>query len=434
MIIKKYIYVCMVIASLSLFCTSCRKDVDMIEKENIVYNDARLYQRLDSLSEVYSSPPNSPSSVVRKKQTADTEFTKEQQNRISQADMAGYAIGYGMGVGTGCLIATVSPPAGVAIGLTSAFALAEIFAVKWSSVEADKIREETKTKIVIEDLYKLDPYHPINDFSSITPWFDSTIPGASAGFLHNYFISVLYNEHPEDFFELSADQLTDGVVDLLLQGSYDDYKIEEVRAFAYNYLEQYLANWSSESSIVASDEVILHYFQLLKDIPEENNIAFTGEYMRIVSQEISNEDRVTLINGCLSTYVYSLHLWNLNVPYLYQTDYLCQKKRNGEFITMACTDPYETVPLWLAANDFSMILTPVIREERIVALFVFDKWNPYFADSIINNRYVQMDGNIAYLNAIDNPAIIFEKEGNRYVCPEGLYEFQEFEEGYVVLF
>lgn len=435
MTIPKYI-LCITVASLSLLCTSCRENTGAMNKETIVHDEMQLYYRLDSLSKVYSSLQNGLCCAARKKQTADGEFTKEQQNKIAKADMEGYAIGYGIGIGTGTLIATVNAPAGFAIGITSAFALAEVFSARWSSVAADEIREATKAEITMEDLYKLDPYHPINDFSTTIPWFDPSIPGASAGFLHNYSLSLLYKQHSEDFFELSAAQLSGDILDLLLQESYDDHETYEIRTFAYNHLEQDLANWNSENSIISSEEVIQHYFQLLEEIPEENYIAFTGEYMQIVYQEIGDEDRVILINGCLSTYVYSLHFWNLNVPYLYRTTYLCQNRQNRKFETVMCTNPREVVLSWVTTGKFSIIAIPAIREERIVALFVFDELNPYFANNIINNRYVQIEENGAYLNTIDNPAIIFEEERSKkqYACPKGRYEFQKFKEGYVVFF
>ena len=395
----------------------------------VVQNDtSELFCRLDSLTQHYVKSRNDSRPLRR--QSDDKEFTKEEKTKIAKADMEGFAIGAGLIGSAGALVgAAAGGPIGAAIGGVSAGTVAgAAYAAVWSKNAANEILADRAEALAVDDIYKIDPFKPLIEDTIPGGWLDFDIKGANAGFLHNYALSRTYGTYSEDFFELGVSETADNVL-TTLEGELPDSIIEDARVLIYENIANDFNNLYGNTSEAESDEIIQYYFNSLEEVADGNRFAFTEEFMRLVSEYCHDEERIFFVNGCISVYNYSCHLWNLNVPDPIQNRYLCYDKIAHSFVTLCSSSP-DFIDYITAKETYSLIFVPKIRNNRIIALFAFDSQNVL---NTVHNAYVNGQDPI-YFQTHGNPIVTFHDEDRTYDCPEGLYEFQRFREGYVVLF
>ena len=447
---------------LFLFFASC-KNSDPITPQSKTelsgFEDTEFYLRLSNLSTRYVKlePKQSPCRIQVNEFYEPGEFGESRDEKVNKADAEGFAIGGGIGgvlggaVGTlvgaavGLFTGPQSVPTGALIGgaagtLTAGVIAGTIYAVIWSKEKAKSIEEEQQEgsnggTMIAYNPNDLNSNNPINNFSQGPILFNDSIAYANIGFVHNYIISSSYNEFSTSLFDISES----GILDYIFQNIIFPYEGMESEFFMlhdyiYDNIENDYANYvDMERPDIESnyDEVVSFYFENIPSIPESRWRAYTEDYMRIVDEELSlcDSNRVMLINGCLSTFIYSKYLWNFNAANI----------SSGRYIFFY---PEQELWLWVEDSDIYSQYISFLTNEIPCLIFV-----PQFEDGVLKSMTLYDE--LSLLDYANETSQLYLDEGNLYLSlledvsvasspfplfvPGGTFEFRRFNKGYFIV-
>lgn len=392
--------------------------------------ETELYQHLLALKQKYVTKNQQAERVIRYAQASDDELTDTEKLRVAKADSEGFAVGFAVGAVTGGAVGTlVTPGVGTAIGtLSGGAAIGAAYAAIWSANEANTIRDERKEIMVLDDLYRLNTDNPINDLSNSSIIFDDSICGANIGFIHNAIILSLYFQDQDVFFSLSNEEIAYYVFEDYFRpyAGYEDEYYDMYMQVCNGIENDYHLN--DDNVFVYPDDIIEFYFEELQSIPSGSWTSYTEDFMRIVDQELEDDnERIFLVNGTISTFIYSSFLWNLNIPSPYSGKYLMLDVTNGDWSGLLTCNIEEQFQSMLT-DPRELIYVPVISNRNIIALFVFDEISTL--DVLPTNEYIILDGESMLLNVPQE--ISMNLGGQDIFIPTGQYEFQRFNDGYFI--
>lgn len=425
---KKF-YISVICAT--LFCACNTKD--NVQVYNNVNDEPQINQLLYNLGQKYEVSTNkkgyyrAPEKESEKK--SEYELTKEDKIRIAKADAEGLAVGAGVGGATGATIGSLCPGVGTAVGgLAGGSVFGVAYATLFSVNEKNEILAEHENDDVAYP-YSINTDTPINDFTDPSPLFDTNIRFANTGLVHNVIISQLYNQDPEHFLELTNSELIEFICNDFfypIEGSEDDYSslCDELR----NIDDDFISSHKDNISTNGYDEFLQYYLEAIRDIPEKDWIAYSEDFMRIMSDYLEDEIRLITINGYISTFIYSKCLWNLNMPSEYSGNYLMLNVMNESW---EYTQTYNIDNIYntLAATGTPVtILVPFIQGNQLKSLFLFN--NLSMINFIPENPVISYDSNTIEMHLTESVEI--EIEDKLFSIPSGEYTFSRFNEGYFV--
>ena len=431
--------VCMAFLPLLLACNNNEPQMNKIKAH--VRNDDELYDRLNELSETYAY--NNPNPLL----VSDTinpnnlpiSFYNKRNGLIAHEDARGYFIGNGIGgligFGIGALIGIYTGP-GVFICAERGYTYGGIiggvcYGAYKSIMYAQMLRENPNsgTQIFWSDKYLLNINEPIYDYSQSTTFFDDDIKYANIGYLHNYAITTINNTH-SSLFDVSPTDIVNHVFENVFEASEgNELAYQQLYDVIYENIESDYENYNSSSTAMEDDECIGIYFDNLYRISETAWYSYTRDFMKIVDEELryNDEDRLMLINGCLSTFYYSKCLWKLNAPNPYSGKYILFNTQNGTWQYVETNDVWQLYNTILASGDSLVLFVPYISNGELTSLFLYDI---FFSQNDIDGSQ--------YLNQIDNilnltiPSTLNLSIGSiETAIQEGTYSFQRIEDGYV---
>lgn len=426
--IKNVIFVFVTFVNVCFF-GACSQDVSVQDSQT----ETNISERLDSLDAVYGISRWIPSKHYASNED-NTELKQDNSLQIVSKDVDGFLDGASVGIAAGALVAIVSRTAGVAIGLSSGAILGITDAVIQSLAEAERLGGTNDgsggngndgdgnngedggnnggegVQKDVSNIYMLDFRDPIFGISFL---IDENIECANYGYYHNFIISNLYQNNGKEVFGWDMETITDSVIEQVTQL----FRIQDqgnVSSLLQNYRSFFLEEKSS--SKIFENEYIARYIENISVIPNQS-IEYTIEYMKIVQQECSEEEQL-IVNGAISTYLYSSNLWKSYFPSVNDGVYICYN--NHPFI-LSGVDSSETLNLLLCANDLSFVGVPVAINGHVEAICVFDELlglnESSWGDCLHN------DGENWYIT-IDEDISLISGDYNLYMR-HGTYVFQE---------
>lgn len=432
----KKIILILCMASLICACNSNEPNEQNLTREQI---EQRMFERLSALKQKYQHqtfPDNNSEKHLLKTSNENSEFSSDEKCRIAKADAWGAIEGAAMGASIGGAVGTVVPSIGNGAGaIGGGVSLAAVYAVRRSKEEADAIREEhNNNAMAFDDIYKLNTLHPINDFTFANHLFNDGIRFANIGFMHNYIISSIYNEVHEDFFDMSDEDLAANI--------FEDYftPLSAHEQEYYNLFNHVTMDFNlglaNAFTLSNSDTIIQFYFEELADIPENSWCEYTEDFMQIVDQNLGelDEDRVLLINGCLSTFFYSKCLWNLNVPDNYSGKYVVFNITTGTWQYIECSQPALDQLLISNYGNILVFIPHLNSEGDVTNLFLMDYNNSSQLTGLNNNPYIVGANETTSLIITPNNQFFYESIDSNspmhILISAGVYALQRFNEGY----
>lgn len=401
--------------------------------------ESQMFVRLASLKYRYSgpTPDGNKNKMQQEKRTDDesSDLTSEEKLRVAKADMEGFAVGAALGGAAGGAIGSICPGIGsVAGGLAGGAAVGAAYAAVWSKEEANAIRSERDEVVSLQDLYAIDNEHPINDYSDSYPWYNLSIKWANIGLLHNYVLSSIYNQDTAVFFNMTKAETIDEIFSTFFypfeDGENDYYDLYNL---AINNIYVEYDRRHSTNSTNEIDEVITFYFAEIVEIPEDSLFAYTEEFMAIVDQELEmiDSDRLLLINGCLSTFIYSRGLWNLNVPNRNCGKYIFFDVENDDWYYVETPEMQTLYSTQISRGDSILVFVPRIRNNILNTLFLFDYGHASQLSYVQGNNHI-INVNGSYVMVLDEDYDIEIPCTPNVYIPSGEYVLQEFEDGYFI--
>ena len=438
---KKMLF-CMAFMPLFIACYNNEPQPQMNRINAHVPNNDALYDRLNELSETYAYNNPNPLFVLDTIDPNDPpiSFYNKRKWMIAQQDMDGFAKGFetfgSIGGAIGAIASIWAPLGIIACGgigtLAGGIPGGIAYAVVWSKNIAQQLRENPNsgTQIFWSDRYSLNIYEPIYDYSQSIRLFDDDIKYANIGYLHNYAITTINNTH-SSLFDVSPTDIVNHVFENVFEASVgNEVAYQQLYDYSYAHIESDYENFNSSSTAMDYDECIGIYFDNLYRISETAWYSYTNDFMEIVDEELrySDEDRLMLINGCLSTFYYSKCLWKLNAPNPYSGKYILFNTQNGTWQYVETNDVWQLYNTILASGDSLVLFVPYISNGELTSLFLYDI---FFSQNDIDGSQ--------YLNQIDNilnltiPSTLNLSIGSiETAIQEGTYSFQRIEDGFVV--
>ena len=357
-------------------------------------------------------------------ETDAQELKKEEKLEVAKEDMEGFAIGGGIGIALGGIIGSVGGVPLAAIGAGAGALIGGIpYAVVWSIVAAKEKKENPNENISsLDDIIKIRHDFSMIDYRCKEPLFSENIIGANVGFLHNYILSSLYHRNKDTFWDWSNEQIIDSTF-VVLAEYYNSIQISDLSHLISNDL------YYSNEYIPLHNYVEL-YFEYLNDVSESNWINFSEDFMNVINTQLSDENEIMLINGSISTFIYSYHLWNFNLPDIYVSDYICYRN-NGNFCHIRFNDSFRyNLECHIYSNNCKLHFIPVIKDSVISSLYIFDEISPiYYSLSYL--PYIYKIDSTYYLTN-DNYNIFVFDNNNQFYFPIGIYELKRFGGGYII--
>ena len=429
-----------IIAIAFLYACKNEQPIETLSNEQ---RETRLILRVSSLKSKYTENSDQIGKVVNRIRKSEGEgennnsrTSREEKIRIAKEDMEGFAIGGGVWGAFGGAVGTIiNPGIGSAVGLLAGGAAGGIaYAVVWSINAANRPEEGGNGNnggCEIWRLYSVDTNNPINNFSSEL-LFDNTIRYANTGWLHNYVLATLYDEDPDIFFNLSTEQIVDGMFSSALS---PEIGCENDFWGLYNYIhgriEYDYESAYADFDICGSDTIFQLYLDGLESIQETQWLSYTEDFMQIVDAELGDYDdqRTLLINGSLSTFMYSRMLWNLNIPKVADGVYIIYDPQYENWELITCNDIYELYNLFLSGGEYKMIFVPKISNGILKSLFIFNDLSMF--DYIADIPQINME-NEELVIAVSSNISFSLPDGTSIMVPEGTYNGQRFDEGYFI--
>ena len=433
---KKIIFSILLCAACLVACQDSNGDVSNIKKNGDT--QSRIEYRLDSLDAAYTSKGASikkhkPAENTPEEKKDTEELKKKQDNaEIAEKDKDGFNDGAAVGGMFGAAIGSVATVIGTGWGTIIGGALGGIGgAVVSSIIEAAK-KEDNQKNISAEeiglyiklekDIYAVDLRSPISIYKpDFNLFFDEQIIGANVGLYHNCIISSLYENNGKDMFDWSPEAIRDSTIKYVM-----DLVDAEDPQSVYNLLVESTQALGEVEDASTMNPYIDRYMSYSRELMQNEVKAYTEEFMEIVQQELSDEQEVLQINGTISTYYYSCCLWEPYMPTMYEGLYVCHDDHNT-FVLETYGENYRYA--MVTDESITFIGVPVIRNDKIESLFVFDDMRVLSTTSW-NNYVYQQDSNQWIFEPTDD--ITFSIHGTEYVIRQGTYQFDRFDGGYVV--
>lgn len=421
---------------ISLFLAVLLCACSLSEKPDVtqftLYSNSSLYQMIDSLERAYSIQVEQCGLIGKSLTARENEFTEQEQLRIAQADMEGFAEGAALGALLGGMYGSTVPAIGTAAGgVSGAVALGVAYAAVWSANAANAIRDERQEELSVENLYLIDSDNPIKNQSNMTFWFDNSIRGANAGFYHNYCLSQIYNQMGYDFWEQSLENIVDNVFDVFNQTPQVDIDFfNEVHMCAR---ENIITMYDEDTiyNIYDAEELVHVYIRDFIVLPDNHRVQFTNDFMSIVNDILPDTTQIYTINGAISTFIYSWYLWNLNLPDKFQNQYICLNLSNN-FECVSLTTPADFWQYNVMNPQYGFVAIPIVQGEDLIALVIYDEM---FNLNLIDNSRIRYVEEVCYLYIFSNEElyVIDSQTNTRYTFPAGEYEMKKFRDGYLVV-
>ena len=446
---------------LFLFFASC-KNSDPItpqpKTELSGFEDTEFYLRLSNLSTRYVKlePKQSPCRIQVNEFYEPGEFGESRDEKVSKADAEGFAIGGGIGgvlggaVGTlvGAAVGSLTGPEAVPIGaviggaagaLTAGVIAGTIYAVIWSKEKAKSIQEEQQNgsnggTMVSYNPNDLDCNNPINNLLQDFLLFNDSIAYSNIGFIHNYVISSSYDAYGSLLFDVSIQSIVDYTFDNIIapaEGMESQFFM--LRDLVYDNIENDYTNYADmdRTDIESNyDEVVSFYFENIPSIPESRWRAYTEDYMRIVDEELSlcDSNRVMLINGCLSTFIYSKYLWNFNAGNICSGKYIFFYPAEGEWVWVEDSDIYSQYISLLTNEIPCLIFVPKVENGILKSMTLYDELS--LLDYVPETSQLYLDDGYLYLTLSGDEDV--SSLNSPLFIPSGTFEFQRFDKGYFI--
>ncbi len=268
----------------------------------------------------------------------------------------------------------------------------------------------------------MDLRSPINPYrEDYDLLFDEQIYGAEMGYYHNCVITSLFDNNGKDMFDWSIEEIQDSTIEQVL-----DLLIAENPDVARDVLHECLRIVEEDGVDAPENPYVERYLFSVQELESPDKKSYTEDFMRIIQQEIVDEQEVLLINGSISTYFYSSCLWKPYIPTMYEGLYVCHDDHNAFMLE---TYDENFIHNMAADESITFIGVPVIRNNQIESLFVFDDMR-ILSTASWNDYIYQQDSNQWIFEPTDD--IIFPIHGTEYVIRQGTYQFDRFDGGYVV--
>lgn len=413
------------------------KDAELKEYANN-QSEERIRQRLYALGEKYENKvllcQGENPIIPRRKTEGPTELTSEEKLRVAKADMEGFAMGAALGGAIGGAVGSIVPAAGNGVGIfVGGAAAGAAYAAVWSKNEANAIKEEKEGgQDAISDLYLLDFNDPIVDFACSNLYFDSTIMYANVGFLHNVILSEFYCQDTMNFFCENDVEM----VDFIFNNIYTPLHGCEVdHSFLYtevstNVSDDYL-NSSGNDISIDYDEMVQIYLGEIEHLPEYLWLSYTREFMQIIDEELRgiDEQRVLIINGCISTFLYSRCFWNTNIPSYCVGTCLIYNLQEGTWDTANLETINDLYLDFITNGTEFLILVPRYSNGQLESMFVFDDLSTI--DKLQDVQYLIRSESDIYIYCPSDEDLDVPN-ANSTTIPAGTYILQRFDYGYFI--
>lgn len=288
---------------LALFSFSCSEKT--LNSPTASLRSSDLVDIIDSISTLYLEGDEDVSTPIQQSRKAETEENTSLKNQdtesIVTADAIGFCAGALFGAETGMVVGSVlGVPGSVAGSVLDALASGLTTAAICSIVAASDSTEK------VNNCYPKEEW--ITSQNNIL--FDKKIVGGNLGWYHNALIQHLLKEPIKEIDILSLLDRSTLFLETNKIFEFKDRKLfceclyKKWNVLSANDMMSFKMNHDYQL-------IIANYFESVAKIDSPKKLAYTQSVMREISEFGLKDEDVYLINGTISTYYYSLILWNI---------------------------------------------------------------------------------------------------------------------------
>ena len=309
---------------LALFSFSCSEKT--LNSPTASLRSSDLVDIIDSISTLYLEGDEDVSTPIQQSRKAETEENTSLKNQdtesIVTADAIGFCAGALFGAETGMVVGSVlGVPGSVAGSVLDALASGLTTAAICSIVAASDSTEK------VNNCYPKEEW--ITSQNNIL--FDKKIVGGNLGWYHNALIQHLLKEPIKEIDILSLldrsfqspEEIPGISVMNFLKYAKNKSTGKNVKIFEFKDRKLFCECLYKKWNVLSANDmmsfkmnhdyqlIIANYFESVAKIDSPKKLAYTQSVMREISEFGLKDEDAYLINGTISTYYYSLILWNI---------------------------------------------------------------------------------------------------------------------------
>lgn len=247
------------------------------------------------------------------KQGDDTKEMKKQDDNVATMDGIGFMVGVmadgEMGIVLGGIIGSAP---GAAIGAVVDKMIAGLAIGLVMSVQTAKKQNNDSTANATEFLWNVDDWVNREDEGCV---FDTIIKGGNLGYLHNWLIREMW-ENTDVAAVIENDELSDEWLAAYLADNID--RIPKYDIFLYDSYRFYHTILQIRNTAInvwdcpLYEAVLNTYLSTIRRLDREDKFEYTQDIMYAISESSLYDEHILALNGAISTYYYSMLLWNMD--------------------------------------------------------------------------------------------------------------------------